>query len=139
MVVETTARYATSIEGEGGGPVVRIAIYARLSRDPSGLNVNTSIQVAECLKEVRRYVQDRLLRVKIVVIFEENDISASKYAKKERPDFQSLIELVRRNEVNVIVATELLSTGIFVSLSSTTLSRSKWLTCSGMTNLAITS
>jgi hypothetical protein len=69
MAVETTARYETSIEGESGGSVARIAIYTRLSRDPSGLNVNTSIQVAECLKEVRRYVQDRVLRVKVVVIF----------------------------------------------------------------------
>lgn len=106
MTMETTARHEISIEGEGGGSVARIAIYTRLSRDPSRLNVNTSIQVAECLKEVRRYAQDRVLHVKVVVIFEENDISASKYSKKERPDFRSLIELIRRNEVDVIFATE---------------------------------
>jgi DNA invertase Pin-like site-specific DNA recombinase len=42
----------------------------------------------------------------VVVIFEENDISASKYSKKERPDFRSLIELIRQNEIDVIFATE---------------------------------
>src|SRR5436309_2493658 len=46
------------------------------------------------------------LRVKVVVVFEENDTSASKYSKKERPDFQRLIELIRQNRVNAIFATE---------------------------------
>jgi site-specific DNA recombinase len=100
--METTARYATRIESDKGGAIARIAIYARLSRDPSGLSVNTSIQVVECLEEARCYVQDRALRVKVVVIFEENDISASKYSKKERPDFQRLIDLIRQNEVDVL-------------------------------------
>ncbi len=104
--METTARYATTVESSGGGAVVRVAIYARLSRDPSGLSANTSMQVAECLEEAKRYAQDYGLPVEIVVIFEENDISASKYSKKKRPDFQSLIELIRQNKVDVILATE---------------------------------
>lgn len=74
--METTARYATRIENDKGGAIARIAIYARLSRDPGGLSVNTSIQVVECLEEAGRYVQDRAMRVKVVVIFEENDIGA---------------------------------------------------------------
>jgi len=106
VTVETTSRYTTRVESGRSGTTARIAIYARLSRDLSGLSVNTSIQVAECLEEVKRYAIDQDLRVKVVVIFEENDISASKYSKKERPDFQSLIELVRQNEVDVIIATE---------------------------------
>ena len=96
MIMETTGRYATSIEGDKQAAIARIAIYARLSRDSGGLSVNTSIQVAECLEEARRYVQDRLLRARIVVIFEENDVSASAYSKKKRPDFQRLIELGQR-------------------------------------------
>ena len=104
--METTERYVSSIEGDKQAAIVRIAIYARLSRDPGGLSVNTSIQVAECLEEARRYVQDRLLRARVVVIFEENNVSASAYSKKKRPDFQRLIELIEQNEIDVILATE---------------------------------
>jgi site-specific DNA recombinase len=104
--VETSARYAARVESDSGSATARIAVYARLSRDPGGLSVNTSIQVAECLEEVRCYTQDRGLRVEIVAIFEENDISASRYSTKKRPDFQDLIELIRQDEVDVIFATE---------------------------------
>jgi site-specific DNA recombinase len=104
--METTAQYVTRVESHGKGAVVRVAIYARLSRNPRGLSANTSIQVVECLEEVKRYVRERVLQVEVVVIFEENDISASKYSKKSRPDFRSLIELVKENKVDVIFATE---------------------------------
>jgi site-specific DNA recombinase len=103
--METTTRYVTRVESEAGA-IVRIAIYARLSRDPGGLSANTSIQVVECLEEVKHYAQEGGLRVEVVVIFEENDISASKYSKKERPDFRGLIELIRENKVDAIFATE---------------------------------
>ena len=99
VFMETITRYATKIERGGSGAIVRIAIYARLSRDPNGLSPNTSIQVVECLEEAKRYAQERGLRVEVVVIFEENDIGASKYSKKERPDFRGLIELERQNSV----------------------------------------
>ena len=99
-------RYVTRVENGGNGTGARIAIYARLSRDPSGLSVNTSIQVAECLEEVKHYARERGMRVEVIVIFEENDISASRYSKKSRPDFRSLIELIKENKVDVIFATE---------------------------------
>jgi len=105
--METTARYATRVEGGRRGATARVAIYARLSRDPSGLSVNTSIQVAECLEEVKRYARDSGLGIKVVAIFEENDIGASKYSKKERPGFQGLIELIGQNRVDVIFVTEM--------------------------------
>lgn len=104
--VETTTQYVTWVEGGGDGAVVRIAIYARLSRDPSGLSANTSMQVVECLEEVKHYARARDLPVEVVVIFEEKDVSASKYSKKKRPDFRSLIELIKENKVDVIFATE---------------------------------
>jgi site-specific DNA recombinase len=44
--------------------------------------------------------------VEVTAIFEENDIGASKYSKKERPDFRRLIELIEDNKVDVIFATE---------------------------------
>jgi site-specific DNA recombinase len=86
--------------------VARIAIYARLSRNPGGLSANTSIQVAECLAEVAHYVRHRGLRAEVVAIFEENDVGASKYSKKERPDYRRLLELVKENKVDVIFVTE---------------------------------
>lgn len=98
--------YSTRLENGGSGAVARIAIYARVSRDPSGLSANTSIQVAECLEEAKHYARERGTRVEVRVIFEENDISASKYSKKNRPDFWSLIDLVKENKVDLIFATE---------------------------------
>jgi site-specific DNA recombinase len=68
--------------------------------------VNTSIQVAECLEEIKNYKQERGVHVEVVVIFEENDVGASEYSKKERPDFQCLIEFIKANKVDVIFATE---------------------------------
>lgn len=104
--METTTQYLNRVESHGNGAVVRIAIYARLSRNPGGLSPNTSIQVAECLNEVKRYVRERSLQAEVVAIFEENDVSASKYSKKPRPDFRGLIELVKESKVDVIFATE---------------------------------
>lgn len=105
--METTSQYASRVESDGNDAVTHAAIYARLSRNPGGLNANTSIQVAECLEEVKNYSRERGLRVAIVVIFEENDISASQYSKKKRPDFQSLIELIKENRIDAIFVTEL--------------------------------
>jgi DNA invertase Pin-like site-specific DNA recombinase len=104
--MDTTSQYMTKVESEGGDVAVRIAIYARLSRDPSGLSVNTSLQVAECLEEVKRYSRVRGVRAEIAVIFEENDIGASEFSKRRRPDFESLIVLIRENQVDVVFATE---------------------------------
>lgn len=86
--------------------VAHIAIYARLSRNPGGLSANTSIQVAECLAEVAHYARQRGLRTGVVAIFEENDVGASKYSKKERADYRRLLELVKGNKVDVIFVTE---------------------------------
>jgi DNA invertase Pin-like site-specific DNA recombinase len=104
--METTTRYVTKFQSDRSGKIVRIAIYARLSRDTSGLSVNTSIQVAECLEEVVRYAQACGAWTEIVAIFEENDVGASEYSKKKRPDFQHLIQLIKENKIDVIFATE---------------------------------
>jgi Resolvase, N terminal domain len=89
------------------------AYFIRSSAFESGNTFSSSldgcicqIQVAECLEGARRYVQDRVLQARIVAIFEENDISASAYSKKKRPDFQRLIELIKRNKIDIILATE---------------------------------
>lgn len=105
--METTTRYSTRVETLVGDTVVRIAVYARLSKNRNGLSTNTAIQVAECLEEIKYYAAARGVKVEIVVVFEENDVSASRYSKKPRPDFQSLIELIKQNKVDVVFATEM--------------------------------
>lgn len=79
---------------------MRCALYARLSKDRARLSVNCDIQLAEC----RDYVAERGWDV----VFEaaENDISASRYSTKPRPLYDRLLGMVRRGEVDVIVATE---------------------------------
>ena len=42
----------------------------------------------------------------MVAIFEENDVGASKYSKKEPADYRRLLELVKENKVDVIFVTE---------------------------------
>lgn len=105
MSMQVTERYDTrfaSVFAE----TVRIGIYARLSKNRNGISTNTAIQVAECLEEARHYASDRQLTPEIAVILEENDISASRYSIKERPDYEYLLELIRQNKVDVIFATE---------------------------------
>jgi len=46
------------------------------------------------------------VRVEVVVIFEEKDVSASRYSRKSRPDFRRLVELITENKIDAIFATE---------------------------------
>jgi hypothetical protein len=60
MSMEVTARYATRFKSVVVyTDRVRIAIYARLSKNRNGLSTNTAIQVAECLEEARYYALER--------------------------------------------------------------------------------
>jgi site-specific DNA recombinase len=78
-----------------------IAIYARLSKDRSGLSENVHIQ----LREGRAFVDESGGRV--AVEFEDNDISASDYSTKSREDYDRLLAAIERGEVEVIVVTEM--------------------------------
>ncbi len=79
--------------------LLRHAVQNTLVNDESPLKLAV-------METTGRYVQDRVLQARIVAIFEENDISASAYSKKKRLDFQRLIELIKRNKIDIILATE---------------------------------
>ena len=78
-----------------------IALYARLSKDRSGLSENVQIQ----LREGEEYVKDNGGTVSLR--FNDDDKSASKFSKKARPDYDRLVAAIERNQVEVIVVTEM--------------------------------
>src|SRR6266545_1949784 len=83
---------------------MRAANYARLSMDKSGLSENVEIQKAECLEYIAEQGWE------LVGSFEDNDISASRDAKRahrERLGYQELTRLVRKGSVDVVVITEM--------------------------------
>jgi site-specific DNA recombinase len=80
---------------------VRVAIYARISRDSSGISENVDIQVMEC----RRYAEDRGWEV--VSTFSDNDISASKYSTKPRPGYNTLITALKNDEIEAVLVVEM--------------------------------
>lgn len=77
------------------------AIYARLSRNRNGLSTNCEMQTAEA----RGYAEDQ--GVEVIAEYADDDISASKYSTKPRPDYERLLGDVQRQGINVIYVTEL--------------------------------
>ena len=86
---------------EGKGRIVRIAIYARLSRDNSGISENVDLQIVEC----REYAEQRGWMV--VGVFSDNDVSASKYTTKPRPGYHTMITAIKNDRIEAILATEM--------------------------------
>lgn len=81
--------------------VMRTAIYARLSKDRSGLSENCDIQIREC----REFIADEGWTERITL--SENDVSASKYSKKPRPRYETLLHIIERDDIDVILVTEM--------------------------------
>jgi site-specific DNA recombinase len=77
------------------------AIYARLSRDSSGLSENVTIQVAEATD----FADERVWP--IVTVRSDNDLSASKYTTKPREGYDLLVQDVLANRIEVILITEM--------------------------------
>ena len=78
-----------------------IALYARISQDNAGESENVHIQ----LREGEEYVEDNDGTVSLR--FKDNDVSASKFSKKPRPDYERLLAAIERGQVEVIVVTEM--------------------------------
>src|SRR4051812_14184012 len=78
-----------------------IALYARLSKDRSGLSENVQIQ----FQEGQEFIEDGGGQASLK--FKDNDISASKFSKKPRDEYDKLIAVVKRGEVEYIVVTEM--------------------------------
>jgi site-specific DNA recombinase len=80
---------------------MRAAIYARLSLEREANAENIDIQLREC----RGYAEDQGWVV--VAEFADSDISASRYSRKPRPQYNQLLEAVRAGDVECIVITEM--------------------------------
>jgi site-specific DNA recombinase len=81
--------------------LVDAAIYARLSKNRRGLSDNCQIQEAEG----RAYADEKGWR--IVFVGRDDDISASKFSTKPRPDYERLVTAIEAGEIEVIVCTEM--------------------------------
>lgn len=77
-------------------------VYARLSKRKRRRRDKESIEVQ--IAESRLYAGRKVWS--IVLTESDNDISASKYTTKPRPGYEKLVEAVRRNEIEVIICTE---------------------------------
>jgi site-specific DNA recombinase len=80
---------------------MRVAIYARLSRDNSGISENVDIQIMEC----REHAQEQGWTV--VGVFSDNDISASKFSTKPRPGYNTLITALKNDGIEAILVVEM--------------------------------
>jgi site-specific DNA recombinase len=80
---------------------MRVAIYARLSRDNSGISENVDIQILEC----REHAEEQGWTV--VGVFSDNDISASKYSTKPRPGYNTMITALKNDGIEAVLVTEM--------------------------------
>ena len=72
------------------------AVYTRISEDrQQGAGVRD--QWDDCMTLAERHGWDHLTH------FEDNDISASKYARKQRPDYRRMLAKIRAGEIRRIV------------------------------------
>jgi site-specific DNA recombinase len=81
--------------------LVDAAIYARLSKNRRGLSDNCEIQELEG----RAYADEKGWR--IVFVGRDDDISASKFSNKPRPDYERLVSAIEAGQVEVIICTEM--------------------------------
>lgn len=77
------------------------AIYARLSKNRRGLSDNVEIQITEG----QDYTGDKAWN--LVGVYSDDDISASKFSTKPRPDYERLVSDIEAGRVEVVVCTEM--------------------------------
>jgi site-specific DNA recombinase len=80
---------------------VRAAIYARLSKDRSGLSVNVGIQEAEAREYAAEHGHE------VVAVHSDNDLSASRYSSKPRPGYETLWRAIESGSVEAVIVTEM--------------------------------
>jgi site-specific DNA recombinase len=77
---------------------IRAGIYARISKDKTGQRAGVERQIAE----------DQELAAKlgwpIIRVYVDNDISASTFAKKKRPEYQELRDDIESGRINAVIA-----------------------------------
>lgn len=92
------------VDGEGHGTLrgmSRTALYLRISRDSEKLGRGVARQRKECLELAERAGLD------VVATFEDNDISASKFGTRKRPDFERMMERADAGEFDTLLAWDL--------------------------------
>jgi DNA invertase Pin-like site-specific DNA recombinase len=80
---------------------MRCIIYDRISDDPEGQRENVEIR----LDESRLYAEAQDWAV--VAEFSDNDISASKYSTKERPQYEEMFRAVAAGACEIVLTTEM--------------------------------
>ncbi len=94
-------RFATKAELLAGGDAVRAARYQRASQDKKEQGKSVTDQGKLNKTEVTRHGWSD------AATFTDNDRSASRYATKDRPDFERLIEGIRAGKFDVLVIWEI--------------------------------
>lgn len=82
------------------GPRPRAGIYTRVSKDKrEGRSV--AEQETECRRDVERESWD------LVGVYSDNNVSASRYSTKERPDWLRFMKALRAGQIDIIVFWEM--------------------------------
>lgn len=74
------------------------ALYLRISLDREGRSLGVERQEAACRELCAR------LGLDVTAVYRDNDRSASKYARKTRPEYAAMLAAVHAGEIGVIVA-----------------------------------
>lgn len=74
------------------------AIYTRISKDPEGRELGVQRQEADCRALAERLGYDSVL------VFQDNDVSASTLSDKPRPAFVQMMDAAKRGEVAGIIS-----------------------------------
>jgi site-specific DNA recombinase len=80
---------------------MRAAIYTRVSSDPRERGRSVAEQLEECRSWVDREGWE------LSTVYSDNDRSASRYAKKERPDYERLFMDIDSGRIDVLVVWEI--------------------------------
>lgn len=79
---------------------LRAVIYARVSQDRNGRGRSVAEQDSECRTECSRRSWP------VVATLIENDRSASRWARKDRPEYDKLIKMLQTDQADVLVTWE---------------------------------
>lgn len=79
-------------------PTKRAAIYVRISADREGRELGVERQEKDCRALAKR------LKVTVVHVYSDNDISASRRSTKPRPGYDEMLSDVRAGRIGVVLA-----------------------------------
>jgi site-specific DNA recombinase len=95
------ARFETKDDLQAGGGAVRALIYSRASSDTVGRGKSTGEQTDDSRSRIHKRGWTEAGH------FSDNNISASEYSTKERPDWARLLRRIERQDADVLVLWEL--------------------------------